>query len=223
MESLTTWKPTITKLGWDGVRIIFTKLKGTNYATWADHMQSTLQAKYLWLIVKGTETCPPAPPATRPTMTTAAEYKAECKEHLDWLLRDEAAQGIMKSACDSSQFPHVKDCTSAKDMWNTLKKIHVTNHARINVHYYFEELYTRKYVDGMPMADHITAILDLKSQIQDAGETLDDTHAACAMVLSLPKTQSWDVVVNSVLLPSIALNCLPGCCTRIFNCSGILD
>jgi hypothetical protein len=29
-------------------------------------------------------------------------------------------------------------------------------------------------------------------------------------------------VVNSVLLPSIALNCLPGCCTRMFNCSGIL-
>jgi hypothetical protein len=30
-------------------------------------------------------------------------------------------------------------------------------------------------------------------------------------------------VVNGVLLPSIALNCLPGCCTRMFNCSGILD
>jgi hypothetical protein len=30
-------------------------------------------------------------------------------------------------------------------------------------------------------------------------------------------------VVNGVLLPSIALNCLPGCCTRMFTCSGILD
>jgi hypothetical protein len=121
---------------------IFTKLKGTNYATWADHMQSTLQAKYLWLIVRGTETCTPAPPATRPTTTTAAEYKAECKEHLDWLLRDEAVQGIMKSACEGLQLPHVKDCTSMKDMWSTLKKIHVINHVHINVHYYFEELYT---------------------------------------------------------------------------------
>jgi hypothetical protein len=121
---------------------VITKLKGTNYAMWADHMQSALQAKYLWLIVKGTEMCPPAPPATRPTTTMAAEYKAECKEHLDWLLRDEAAQGIMKSTCEDSQLPHVKDCTSTKDMWNTLKKIHVTNHARINAHYYFEELYT---------------------------------------------------------------------------------
>jgi hypothetical protein len=32
-----------------------------------------------------------------------------------------------------------------------------------------------------------------------------------------------DGVVNGVLLPSIALNCLPGCYTRMFNCSGILD
>jgi hypothetical protein len=30
-------------------------------------------------------------------------------------------------------------------------------------------------------------------------------------------------VVNGVLLPSIALNCLPECCTKMFNCSGILD
>jgi hypothetical protein len=103
-------------------------------------------------------------------------------------------QGIMKSACESSQLPHVKDCTSAKDMWNTLKRIYVTSHAHINTHYYFEELYTRKYVDGTPIADHIAAILDLKSQIQDAGKMLDDIHVARAMVLSLPKTQSWDVI-----------------------------
>jgi hypothetical protein len=44
------------------------------------------------------------------------------------------------------------------------------------------------------MANHIAAILDLKSQIQDAGETLDDIHIARAMVLSLPKTQSWDII-----------------------------
>jgi hypothetical protein len=122
--------------------------------------------------------------------TTATEYKAEYKEHFDWLLRDKATQGIMKSACEGSQLPYVKDCTSAKDIWNTLKKIHVTNHVHINVHYYFEELYTQKYVDGMLMTDHIAAILDLKNHIQDAGEMLNDIHVAHAMVLSLPKTQS---------------------------------
>jgi hypothetical protein len=79
-------------------------------------------------------------------------------------------------------------------MWNTLKRIHIMNHVRINMHYCFEELYTQKYINGMPMADHIAAILDLKSQIQDAGEVLDDIHTARTMVLSLPKTQSWDII-----------------------------
>jgi hypothetical protein len=32
----------------------FAKLKGTNYSTWSEHMQAVLQAKYLWLVVKGT-------------------------------------------------------------------------------------------------------------------------------------------------------------------------
>jgi hypothetical protein len=172
----------------------FAKLKGANYSTWADHMQSTLQSKYLWLIVKGTETCLPAPPATRPTAQTVSEYKAERKDYLDWLLRDEAAQGVMKGACEDSQLPYVKDCESAKEMWDTLKKVHVTNQARINVHYYFEDLYTRKYIDGTTMADHIAAMLDIKRQINDAGESLDDIHVARAMVLLLPKTQSWDII-----------------------------
>jgi hypothetical protein len=92
--------------------VFFAKLKGTNYSTWADHMQAALQAKYLWLIVKGTEACPPTPPDAKPAATTLTEYKAERKEHLDWLLRDEAAQGIMKGACKDSQLPHVKDSTS---------------------------------------------------------------------------------------------------------------
>ena len=118
------------------------KLKGTNYFMWAEHMQAALQAKYLWLIVNGTEMCPSAPPATKPPTTTATDYRIERKEHLDWLLRDKATQGVMKGACEDSQLPHVKDCTSAQDLWDTLKKIHVTYHARINAHYYFEDLYT---------------------------------------------------------------------------------
>jgi hypothetical protein len=42
----------------------FLKLKGNNYSMWAGNMQSTLQSKYLWLIVKGTEICPTAPTTT---------------------------------------------------------------------------------------------------------------------------------------------------------------
>jgi hypothetical protein len=60
--------------------------------------------------------CPLAPPVTQPTAQTIPEYKAERKDHLNWLLRDEAAQGVIKGACEDSQLSHVKDCTSAKEM-----------------------------------------------------------------------------------------------------------
>jgi hypothetical protein len=100
----------------------------------------------------------------------------------------------MKGACEDSQLPHVKDCKSVKEMWDTLNKVHITNQAHINGHYYFEDLYTHKYVDGTPMADHIAAMLDIKQQINNVGESLNDIHITRAMVLSLLKTQSWDII-----------------------------
>src|ERR1700675_344785 len=103
----------------------FEKLKGSNYSSWSEHMQAALQSKYLWLIVKGTETSPSEPAATRPKEMLVAEYKAEKKEYLEWQLRDEAAQGVMKGACEDSQLPHVKDSKSAKEMWDSLRKVHV--------------------------------------------------------------------------------------------------
>jgi hypothetical protein len=58
-------------------------------------------------------------------------------------------------------------------------------------------------------------------------------RSSCAWICSGPKMKRFvllsklykrmSIVVNGVLLPSIALNCLPGCCTRMFSCSGILD
>jgi hypothetical protein len=44
------------------------------------------------------------------------------------------------------------------------------------------------------MADHIAAMLDIKQQIVDAGEMIDDLHIVRAMVLLLPKTQSWEII-----------------------------
>jgi hypothetical protein len=64
----------------------FLKLKGNNNSMWAGNMQSALQSKYLWQVVKGTEICPTAPTATISASQTAAEYKAEKREYLNWLL-----------------------------------------------------------------------------------------------------------------------------------------
>jgi hypothetical protein len=81
------------------------------------------------------------------------------------------------------------ECKNSKEMWARLQTVHQENQLKINIHHFFEELYTRKYKDGSSMADHIAAMLDLKYQITQAGEDLPDIHVAWAMILLLPKTR----------------------------------
>ena len=117
---------------------------------------------------------------------SAAEYKTEKKEHLEWLLRDQTAQGLMKSTAENTQWPHVRGKKTSEEMWDAWKALHVTNNQRINVHYHFEDLYTRKYINDTNMADYVASMLDLQHKIIAAGEDLPDIHVAWALVLSLP-------------------------------------
>jgi hypothetical protein len=54
-------------------------------------------------------------------------------------------------------------------------------------------------------------------------QSVGEIHMNKGRVGEERRGKEMDGVVNSVLLPSIALNCLPGFCTKMFNCSGILD
>src|ERR1700731_1563996 len=170
----------------------FPKLSGSNYQSWSGHMKSALQSKYLWLIITGEEECPPEPETTTPEV----EKRLARKERLEWKLRDQATMGNIKGACEDSELPFIEkeSVTSAKAMWDELKKVHQTNLSKINVHYLFEDLYTRRYTDGASMDDHITSLLDLSHRISNSGEKINDIHLARAMVLSLPKTASWELI-----------------------------
>ena len=108
-------------------------------------MKATPQSKYLWLIVDKRETCSPEPDKMPPS-TKVVEWKVERKEYLDWYLQDEAAQGFMKGVTESLQWLHVSQCKTVKDMWDMWKKVHVDNQQKINIHYFFEEMYMCKYV-----------------------------------------------------------------------------
>jgi len=171
----------------------FPKLGGSNYPAWSVHMQSVLQSRERWLIVTGDEEALEKPNSAS-VLHTTAQLKTMKKEWLEWLSKDQVAMGYMKGACEDSQLPYVVRCQTLKDMWEQLKTVHQMSQSRINIHYFFEDLYTWKYVDGSSMADHIAVMLDLKHRIEQAGEDIPDIHVARAMIISLPKTQTWDVV-----------------------------
>lgn len=75
----------------------------------------------LWLIVSGVET---VPPKAEESSMSLSEFRLVRKEWLEWMQRDQAAQGSIKGACEDLQLPYVVDWKSLQEMWARLKKVH---------------------------------------------------------------------------------------------------
>jgi len=54
------------------------------------------------------------------------------------------------------------------------------------MHYYFQELYLRKWDECTSMSDHIGSFLNLKCRITEAGHKLEDILVVHAILYSLP-------------------------------------
>lgn len=126
--------------------------------------------------------------------TKLKEWKAASTDYMGWLRNDQAVMGMMKSGSESSQWPHVAKASSSKEMWDIWEDLYVTSQQKVSVHYHFEDLYTRKWDEKTPMADHIASIRDLHQKIIAAGEDFPDVHVARAIVLSLPRSSTWELV-----------------------------
>ncbi len=187
----------------------FPKLSGTNYNSWSDNMKAALQARYLWLFIKGDEVCPLKPPQMVPVDSegnpfgrSTAEYKDWKQDHDDylrWLRSDGAAMGLIRGAIDFSQCEHIANASTSKEMWDLLRSIHVTQRQGITVHYLYQEIYSKKWDERTPMSDHIGYFLRVRQQIIEAREKLDETQVIHAILLSLPHTNVWDVVRQNLL------------------------
>jgi len=190
--------------------LTFPKLNGNNYYAWADNMMSALQAQLLWLIIDGQRPSPSKPSANpsvnattnKPLSFSSDDYKEWiCLQnmHIQWLKSDLAAMGLMRGAIEFGQREHVQSATSLKEMWDRLCQLHVTQRQDTNIHYYFEELYLKKWDERTSMLDHIGSFLNLKRCIVEAGHKLDNILVVHAILHSLPHTNIWDVVRYNLL------------------------
>ena len=84
-------------------------------------------------------------------------------------------------------------------MWDHLQMIHVTQRQGINVHYYYQELYTKKWDEYTTMSDHIGSFLHLHCRITESGQKLKDIHIIHTILLSLSCSGIWDVVKQNLL------------------------
>jgi len=84
-------------------------------------------------------------------------------------------------------------------MWDCLQTIHATQQQGINVHYYYQELYTKKWDKHTNMSDHIGSFLHLCRCITESGQKLEDIHTVHAILLSLSHSDIWNVVKQNLL------------------------
>ena len=120
--------------------------------------------------------------------------------------------GLMRGAIEFGQWEHVAGVQTSKEMWehvagvqtskemwDHLCKIHVTQHQGINVHYYYQDLYAKKWDECTCMSDHIRSSLSLCHQIIKAGQKIEDTHIVYVILLSVPHTGIWDLIKQNHL------------------------
>jgi len=118
---------------------------------------------------------------------------------MQWLESDLATMGLIQGAIKYGQHEHVQSATSSKKMWDYLRQFHVTQRQDTNVHYYFQELYLRKWDECTSMSDHIGSFLNLKHCITKAGHKLEDILIIHAILYSLPYFNIWDIIKQNLL------------------------
>jgi len=84
-------------------------------------------------------------------------------------------------------------------MWDRLRQFHVTQRQDTNIHYYFQELYLKKWDERTSMSNHIGSFLNLKRRIAEAGHKLDDILIIHAILHSLPRSNIWDIIKQNLL------------------------
>jgi hypothetical protein len=100
------------------------KLNGSNYRLWVDQMKTHLMMSQLWMIVSGTETCPPKP-GTQPSDITSKdflEWKRDRKEYMEWMNKSLKAAGILTSSMSPEVIVYIREHgEDPTKIWKTLQ------------------------------------------------------------------------------------------------------
>ncbi|KAJ3557795.1 hypothetical protein NP233_g11654 [Leucocoprinus birnbaumii] len=134
-------------------------------------------------------------------------WESSVNNHEKWLNRDDAAMGLMKNAIEYTQHESIIDSNSSQDMWDRLHMSYFQQRSGINVHYLYQQLYSRKWNENSPISDHVSFYLSIRRQFIEAGHRVDDVTVINALLLSLPHTPTWEVVKQNLLYkgPSLTI------------------
>lgn len=133
-------------------KVTVEKLDGTNYAVWKFRMELLLTKEELFSIV---------------TDELPAERNAA------WKTKDGKARALIGLALDNCQLVHVMQSTTAKEMWDSLKKYHERATFATKVHV-LRKLITTRLPEGGNVPEHLANMMTLINKLNAMGEKFRD-------------------------------------------------
>lgn len=158
----------------DSIKVSIDKLNNENYYNWKYKVQLLLMKEGLWKVINDQAPSP---------MTD------------DWRNRDDKARATIGLLVEDNQLIHVREVTTAKEAWDSLKGYHEKTTLSTKV-FLLKSAVNQKLDDGGDMEEHVSTILDKFNKYAAVGEPLTDSLQIAIMLGSLPS--SYDTLVTAL-------------------------
>jgi len=188
----------------------FVKLNHCNYHEWEPHACAELMKAGVWRFCTGDELAPvhPTDPGSLPTTTTgdardkwmklSKDYNEELRHHNEHYCCNDRAVGIICLLIEADQFEYIKDKTTAKDVWDTLKAKHANINTGLAAFYTKIGMLEKKYTDGEDIHAHFNFIIMENHKL--GKKAFDDEFLAQVLLMSLPRDSvTWETLTVALL------------------------
>ena len=120
-------------------------------------MQTLLESANAWSIILGNE------------------HRAKnATQEQDWDKRETKAKVILKMSVKDNIIPHIRDCKSAADIWNTIKGLYETQNSN-RVLALKGKLFALRMGENESVGGFMARVKDLKDQLGAIGEKVSDS------------------------------------------------
>ena len=150
------------------------KFDGTDYLTWRARMKLLLQCEKLWSHVKG-----------RNSVMPVVEDDEDDDLLQEWIENDNKAQAMIQLSLNNEQFQHVRECTTARIAWKTLKKVHMKKGA-VNELIIRHKLTSMQKLESETIEQYLCRVRSVARELRAIGGQLPDKDIISIILKGLP-------------------------------------
>lgn len=176
----------------EAFKVMFVKLNGENYFTWKYKMELYLRKEKVWTAISTKK-----PTVQEESSTVIPAVILAQKQRLEaFLEKDEMARVTIGLFVEDNQLALIRNLTSAKETWDTLKAYYERNTFQNKV-MIMRRIWEMKVTDESDMELHIRDMTDSFQKLVDMGEQQVNENWKIAIFLSsLPA--SYDTLVQTL-------------------------